>query len=213
MKSSLDNSFQFYTKICSIHFQNYLQLRVVDAEAMKDIAYDDLVKILSEHYHDPVLSSIVQRYKFYNHNRKDGESIANFVATPREIAKFCDYKETLNMMLRDCLVCGVTNRSIQTWLLAEKELTFEKALEIALSVDAAEKDVAKADSNAEYYCYVSQTKCKSITTKEWIWDGYSKNHSYYHVTQMSSQSPPTYISIQEGRMVQMSQEWWYCKSV
>ena len=52
---------------------------------MKDIAYDDLVKILSEHNHDPVLSSIVQRYKFYNRSRKDGESIANFLAEPREI--------------------------------------------------------------------------------------------------------------------------------
>ena len=45
------------------------------------------------------------------------------------------------MMLRDCLVCGVNHRGIQTRLLAKKELTFEKALEVALSVEAAEKDV------------------------------------------------------------------------
>ena len=49
---------------------------LVDAEAIKDIAYDDLVKRLSQHY-DPVPSYIVQRYKFYNRNRKDGENIAN----------------------------------------------------------------------------------------------------------------------------------------
>ena len=67
---------------------------LVDAETMKDIAYADLVKRLSEHY-DPVPSSIVQRYKFHNCNRKEGESIANFVAALREICKFCDYKETL----------------------------------------------------------------------------------------------------------------------
>jgi len=36
---------------------------LVDAETMKDIAYDALVKKLSEHY-DPISSSIVQRYKF-----------------------------------------------------------------------------------------------------------------------------------------------------
>ena len=45
------------------------------------------------------------------------------------------------MMLRDCLVCGVNHRGIQTRLLTKKELTFEKALEVALSVEAAEKDV------------------------------------------------------------------------
>ena len=86
---------------------------LVDAERLKDIKYDDLVQTLSEHY-DPVPSSIVQRYKFYNCNREEGESIAKFVAALREIAKYCDYKETQNMMLRDRLVCGVNHRGIQT---------------------------------------------------------------------------------------------------
>ena len=76
---------------------------VVDAETLKDSSYADLVKRLSEHY-DPVPSSIVQRYKFYTRSREEGESIADFVASLREIAKYCDYKDTLNMMLRYCLV-------------------------------------------------------------------------------------------------------------
>ena len=78
---------------------------VLDAEKLKDIKYADLVKTLSEHY-DLVPSSIVQRYKFYN---QEGESIADFVAFLREIAKYSDYKETLNMMHRDRLVCGVNH--------------------------------------------------------------------------------------------------------
>ena len=57
---------------------------------MKAIAYDDMVKKLSEYY-DRVPSSIVQRYKFYNCSRQDGESIANFVTVLKETAKFCDY--------------------------------------------------------------------------------------------------------------------------
>ena len=113
---------------------------VVDAAKLKDIKYADLVKALSVHY-DPVPSSIVQRYKFYNRSREEGESIADFVASLREIAKYCDYKDTLNMMLRDRLVCGVNHQGIQKRLLSEKELTYEKALEIALSIEAAEKDV------------------------------------------------------------------------
>ena len=45
------------------------------------------------------------------------------------------------MMLMDCLVCGVNHQAIQKRLLAEKNLTFEKALDIALSVEAADSDV------------------------------------------------------------------------
>ena len=81
---------------------------VVDAETIKDCTYADLVKRLSEHY-DPVPSSIVQRYKFYNRARQERENIADFVAYLREIAKYCDYKDTLNMMLRDRLVVGVNS--------------------------------------------------------------------------------------------------------
>ena len=64
---------------------------LVDADALKNIAYSEPIKLLSDHY-DPAPSSIVQRYKFYN---TEGESIANFVAALRQIAKYCEYGEPL----------------------------------------------------------------------------------------------------------------------
>ena len=91
---------------------------VVGAETLKEIDYGDLVTKLSQHY-DPVPSSIVQRYKFYNRAREEGESIADFVASLREITKYCDYRDTLNMMLRDRLVCGVNHQAIQKRLLGD----------------------------------------------------------------------------------------------
>ena len=41
-------------------------------------------------------------------------------------------------MLQDRLVCGVNHQSIQRRLLTEKDLTYEKALELAKSLKAAE---------------------------------------------------------------------------
>ena len=43
-------------------------------------------------------------------------------------------------MIRDRLVCGINHDTIQPRLLAEKELTFERAFEVAQSVEAAEKN-------------------------------------------------------------------------
>ena len=43
-------------------------------------------------------------------------------------------------MLRDRLVCGISNKAVQRRLLQEKALNFDKALEMALAVEAAEKD-------------------------------------------------------------------------
>ena len=96
--------------------------------------------MLSEHY-DPKPSSIVKRYKCYNRVRAEGETVAKYVASLRAIAKYCDYGDTLNMMLRDHLVCGINHQVIQRRLLAEKSLTYDKALEISLAVEAAYKDM------------------------------------------------------------------------
>ena len=73
--------------------------------------------------------------------RAEEETVANYVASLRAIAKYCDYGDTLNMMLRDRLVCGINHQVIQRRLLAEKSLTFDKALEISLAAEAADKDM------------------------------------------------------------------------
>lgn len=62
--------------------------------------------MLSEHY-DPAPSSIVQRFKFCNRVKTQGETIANYVAALRQFTKYCEYGDTLNMMLRDQLIYGV----------------------------------------------------------------------------------------------------------
>lgn len=82
---------------------------LVDADTLQGIKYNDLIQLLSNHY-DPAPSSIVQRYKFYNRVRAEGESIANFVAALREIAKHCEYGGTLKIMLRDRLATKLSRR-------------------------------------------------------------------------------------------------------
>ena len=67
------------------------------------------------------------------------ESIVTYIAALRQLAEHCDYKDTLQEMLRDRLVCGVNLAGIQKRLLAEKDLTFTKALDIAQALEAAEK--------------------------------------------------------------------------
>ena len=63
--------------------------------------------------------------------------MADFVAELRALAEFCNYGETLNDMLRDRIVCGVRDEHIQRRLLAESNLTLQKALDIAQSDGAS----------------------------------------------------------------------------
>ena len=93
-------------------------------------SYDELVKILKEHF-NPTPSETVQRSRFHGRFRKPGETVATFVSELRSLAEFCNFGASLDDMLRDRLICGINNSKIQQKLLAEKKLTLTTAIEMA----------------------------------------------------------------------------------
>ena len=70
------------------------------------------------------------------------------VGIERAIAKHCNFGDFLNNALRDRLVCGLNKESIQRRLLAEADLTFQKACEIAQAMEMVEKDASALNSEA-----------------------------------------------------------------
>ena len=101
--------------------------------------FADIVEIVQKH-HDPKPSVIVQRFRFNSRNRRAGESVATYIAELRHLAEHCEFGSTLNEMLRDRLVCGVEEPKIQRRLLAEPNLPFDKAFELALASESADKN-------------------------------------------------------------------------
>ena len=105
-----------------------------------DKSYRALVKLLTEHYR-PTPSQTVQRFKFHSRSRKPGESVANFVAELRALAEFCNFGSSLEAMLRDQFVCGISDSAIQRRLLGEVPLSLEKALQLAQGMETAARNV------------------------------------------------------------------------
>jgi len=91
--------------------------------------YEELAKLLKDHY---------QRWHFNTRVRGSGEFIAAYLLL--YIALHCDYGDKLSEMRRDRLVCGVNYKGITRKLLSEPDLTYEKALSLALALEKSEKD-------------------------------------------------------------------------
>ena len=106
------------------------------------VPYQELVDLVQTHY-NPRPSLIVQRFKFNSRTQQPGESVASYVAELRKLSEHCGYGQSLDEMLRDRLVCGMAEVRTQQRLLAEVDLTFEKAMKIAQAMELAERD-AKA---------------------------------------------------------------------
>ena len=118
---------------------------LVSPKKPTELKIADFITIVQKH-HDPKPSMIVQRFRFNGCNRRTGESVAAYVAELHQLAEHCQYATILNDMLRDRLIWGVEDSRIQRRLLAEPELTFDKAFEIAMASESAEKNVKDLQS-------------------------------------------------------------------
>ena len=102
-------------------------------------SYTELVKLVKDH-HQPPPSEIVQRFHFNSRIQKADESVGDFVAQLRWLSEHCNYGNTLELMLRDRLVCGCKDRRLQCKLLSEPDITFKKAFKLAAAMESAERD-------------------------------------------------------------------------
>lgn len=105
-----------------------------------DVDYKEIVKQMQSHYH-PTPSTTVQRFQFNSRVRKPGESVATFVAELKKLSEHCEFGASLDEMIRDRLVCGIGDERSQRRLLAEPNLDFKKAFQLAQSLEAADRNV------------------------------------------------------------------------
>jgi hypothetical protein len=112
---------------------------LVSPAKITELTFEEIVERAAKHF-NPKPSPIVKRYEFNTRRQEDGETVATFVAALRKIAEYCEYGDVLDNMLRDRVVCGINNKAVQRRLLQESSLTFEKALEMAVAAETADRD-------------------------------------------------------------------------
>ena len=70
-------------------------------------------------------------------DRKEGDSLSEYLAELHCLIEHCDYRDQLEDMLRDRLVCGIKHERMQQRLLSEDDsLTLQRALAIAHSMES-----------------------------------------------------------------------------
>ena len=81
-----------------------------------DYSFKQLVELV-DIYYNPKPSVTVQRHKFYTRVQQPGESVAAFVAELRRLSEHCEFGTTLDVMIRDRVVCGVHDPvySVVSW--------------------------------------------------------------------------------------------------
>ena len=81
---------------------------------------------------------MVSHYYYYSHTCKQEESVSIFIAELKKLLEFCNFRDLLDNMLHDRLVCGINRPGIQKRLLSESDPMLEKALEISQGMEVAD---------------------------------------------------------------------------
>ena len=127
--------------------QTYQLLKnLLTPEKPNDKTIVELVQLLNYHL-QPKQSIIVERFTFHSRSRREGESVALFVAELKKLSEHCGFGDTLNDMLRDRLVCGINDGGMQRRLLSEPDLTYKKALDLTQEMETAELNVHDLQSS------------------------------------------------------------------
>lgn len=120
--------------------------------------FAELVSVMRNHL-QPKPSLLAERFKFRQRRQLGNESIKDYVAELKKLTKDCDFSAgSLAENLRDQFVCGIASDNIRQRLFTEENIPFERAVRLAVSMEAAETDAALVDgrkatssSSAEVY--------------------------------------------------------------
>lgn len=122
--------------------------------------YDVIVQKLEEFY-EPAPLEIAENYRFYQKKQSEGESVQQFVAALHKLSIHCKFGDYLKTALCNQFVFGLLNKKVQARLLEKKDLNFDEAVKIAITMELSEKSsqqMKSASSNPTGIDYLKARK-------------------------------------------------------
>lgn len=103
-----------------------------EVHAQFDGPFTSVTELLNsfEAFFSPKKNITVERHKFFTRTQKHGESIEQYAFELRRLASACEFKDLMDDLIRDRLICGIQENALRERLLREPDLTLKKSLEI-----------------------------------------------------------------------------------
>ncbi|KMQ90367.1 hypothetical protein RF55_9889, partial [Lasius niger] len=144
-------------KTDAIHLSRLEELDPVDPFTQP---YDVIVQKLEEFY-EPAPLEVAENYRFYQRKQSERESVQQYVAALHKLSIHCKFGDYLKTALRNQFVFGLLNKKTQARLLEKKDLDFDEAVKIAITMELSEKSsqqMKSASSNPTGIDYLKAGK-------------------------------------------------------
>lgn len=125
-----------------------IKFQTFDLSEQKRQKYEEVVNAFQE-YCRPLRNETFDRYKFFTRIQQEGESFDNFITDIKILASTCNFGNLEKSLLRDKIVSGILDLSIQERLLQQSRLTLEKAEEICRGSEISKRQVKELKNHKE----------------------------------------------------------------
>ncbi|XP_055584779.1 uncharacterized protein LOC129737644 [Uranotaenia lowii] len=95
---------------------------------------DQIVTILKNHF-TPAPLEILENFKFQSCKQLEHETLSDYLMDLEKLAQTCNFEAHLNKAIRNQFVFGIRIRVIQSRLLEVRDLTLERAKEVAFGME------------------------------------------------------------------------------
>ena len=128
------------TGLRASHYQVLKNLLSPDKPA--DKPYAAVIKVMNEHFGGKK-NARVERAKFRSVVRLTDETVQSYAVRLKQAARYCEFGVNLDSNLVDQFTVGISSKGITDKILVKDlQLSFNEAVEIAVSAEAAEKSAA-----------------------------------------------------------------------
>ncbi|XP_072378063.1 uncharacterized protein [Diabrotica undecimpunctata] len=142
-------------------------------EVPEDKSYDDIVNLM-DNFYNPAPLEIAEIFRFQSKRQAEGETIQEYLHSLQKLSINCNFSTYLKSAIRNQFVFGLRSKRTQARLLESKGLDLDRAVEIATSMEASEKDrltpveVEHQGIRQMLKLYVVDGEGQSLVGREWI---------------------------------------------
>ena len=126
--------------LARVGWEVFLKMKTLASpRPLTELDLPQIVNLMKEHYKKDTIE-IAEHFKFFKRVQQEQETLTNYLAELRKLAKNCNFGGYLDTALRDQLVCRLKDRKIQRELLCIPNLTLAMASERARAAEAASRE-------------------------------------------------------------------------
>ncbi|XP_064614576.1 uncharacterized protein LOC135478234 [Liolophura sinensis] len=132
-------------------------------QAEQDRNLNDVLAVFDRHC-DPKKDETVERYHFFTRNQ-ESESFDKYLTDLRILAATCNFGELHDSLIRDRIVCGISEIHLRERLLREADLTLDKCVHICRASEISKKQSLALNAQSAVHAVSNKSDPKQKARK------------------------------------------------